>query len=200
MAFKDYGLVQLQWPGKNVKSSTTKGDLDKAGYVYCIFETQEKVKQLLDDSEFKYDQRTGEAKWFCRISSKEKTNKRCEIKPWNVKDGSFINQKVDNNLKCKTLFVGALHGMITAKGLSKVIDELFGDVVSVDIDTDKNRYPGGSARVTVLTERSYFDAINAEFVQIRCPNFTKKVNIRYPSLLSVSFDLLFVFNFLQKSS
>lgn len=39
-----------------------------------------------------------------------------------------------------TVFVGALHGEITAEGLQMIFSELFGTVVYVGIDSDKNSY------------------------------------------------------------
>lgn len=41
--------------------------------------------------------------------------------------------------KQNTVFVGALHGEITAEYLQKILSELFGPIVHVGIDTDKNR-------------------------------------------------------------
>lgn len=43
----------------------------------------------------------------------------------------------------KTIFVGALHGMLTSEGLSQVMNDLFGNVVYAGIDTDKYKYPIG---------------------------------------------------------
>ena len=43
----------------------------------------------------------------------------------------------------KTVFVGALHGMITAQVLFSIMTELYGNVVFVGIDTDKYKYPIG---------------------------------------------------------
>lgn len=43
----------------------------------------------------------------------------------------------------KTVFVGALHGMMTAEALAHIMNDLFGNVVYAGIDTDKNKYPIG---------------------------------------------------------
>lgn len=42
--------------------------------------------------------------------------------------------------KQNTVFVGALHGEITAEDLQRILSELFGPIIHVGIDTDKNRY------------------------------------------------------------
>lgn len=41
------------------------------------------------------------------------------------------------------VFVGALHGMITAHVLFSIMNDLYGNVVFVGIDTDKHKYPIG---------------------------------------------------------
>lgn len=47
----------------------------------------------------------------------------------------------------KTIFVGALHGMLTSEGLAQVMNDLFGNVVYAGIDTDKYKYPIGRSLV-----------------------------------------------------
>ena len=45
------------------------------------------------------------------------------------------------------------------------------------IDTDKFKYPIGSARVTFNNYRSYMKAVSAAFIEIKTPKFTKKVQV-----------------------
>ena len=75
----------------------------------------------------------------------------------------------------KTIFVGALHGMLTAQGLANIFDDLFGGVVYAGVDTDKFKYPLGSGRVTFNNSRSYMKAVSAAFIEIKTVKFTKKV-------------------------
>ncbi|KAK6013776.1 hypothetical protein OSTOST_20883 [Ostertagia ostertagi] len=97
----------------------------------------------------------------------------------------------------RVVFVGALHGMITAHVLFSIMNELYGNVVFVGIDTDKYRYPigktlvrvllcwlpncgspvQGSGRVTFRSHSSYFHAIESAFLEIRTSKFCKKVQI-----------------------
>ena len=44
------------------------------------------------------------------------------------------------------------------------------------IDTDKNKYPIGSGRVTFNNYDSYVRAVQAAFVNIKTPKFSKKVS------------------------
>lgn len=49
--------------------------------------------------------------------------------PWILNDSNHTestSQKLDPS---KTVFVGALHGMLNAKGLAKIMNDLFGGVV-----------------------------------------------------------------------
>jgi cytoplasmic polyadenylation element-binding protein len=76
-----------------------------------------------------------------------------------------------------TVFVGALHGMITAEALAKIMQELFGEVLVAVLDTDKFRYPIGSGRVTFRHFDSYVNAVVANFVEVRTAKFTKTIQI-----------------------
>ena len=47
----------------------------------------------------------------------------------------------------------------------------------IGIDTDKHKYPIGSARVTFDNNCSYINAVSAAFIDIKTAKFSKKVNI-----------------------
>ena len=56
-------------------------------------------------------------------------NKEVQVIPWIISDSSYVrcsSQKLDPQ---KTVFVGALHGMLNAEGLSIIFNDLFGGVV-----------------------------------------------------------------------
>lgn len=98
-----------------------------------------------------------------------------EIIPWIISDSNYVkstSQKLDPG---KTVFVGALHGQLTAEGLAKIMDELFEGVIYAGIDTDKHKYPLGSARVTFNNCHSYFKAVAAAFIDVRSSKFKRKV-------------------------
>lgn len=59
--------------------------------------------------------------------------------PWVLSDSNFIRcpfQRLDPQM---TVFVGALHGMLTAEGLCNIFNDLFGGVVYAGVDTDKHK-------------------------------------------------------------
>ncbi|OQR70905.1 hypothetical protein BIW11_11325, partial [Tropilaelaps mercedesae] len=79
--------------------------------------------------------------------------------------------------KQNTVFVGGLHGEITAEGLQTILSELFGPIIHVGIDTDRNRYPNGSARVTFATASSFRHAVLAEYVYVETGRFSKTIQL-----------------------
>lgn len=169
--FSKFGPVQIQWPGREVRCSS-RNTPSKCGYVYIVFENQDCVQALL--SECTYDSRNG-GQWFYTIPTKRMPLKDVQVIPWMLSDSNWVknpSQRLDPN---RTVFVGALHGMITAECLARIMNDLFKDVVYVGIDTDKKKYPLGSARVSFSSTHSYIRAIMAGFVEIKCNKFSKKV-------------------------
>lgn len=56
-------------------------------------------------------------------------SKEVQVIPWVISDCNYAKaacQKLDPQ---KTVFVGALHGMITAEGLAKIMNDLFDGVL-----------------------------------------------------------------------
>lgn len=171
--FSRFGTIQVVWPGKEVRGSNDHAP-SKCGYVYIVFENQDRVKQLL--RECAYDHKNG-GKWFYRIPTRRMPCKEVQVIPWIMADSNYVrnpSQRLDPN---KTIFAGALHGMITAEALARIMNDLFGNVVYVGIDTDKQKYPIGSARIVFSSTQSYIRAIMAGFVDIKSNKFNKKVNL-----------------------
>ena len=60
-------------------------------------------------------------------------NKEVQIIPWVLADSNFVrcpSQRLD---PLKTVFVGALHGMLNAEGLAHIFNDLFGGVIYAGI-------------------------------------------------------------------
>merc|ERR1711917_164476 len=107
-----------------------------------------------------------------------------EVIPWYTADAVSCkrNSRKQTSLRIepkKTVFVGGLHGMMSASLLRKMMKDLFGPVEYVVIDTDKNRYPIGSGRVRFSENEGYRKAIEAEFVEVKVSNFTLELVILY---------------------
>nr|XP_012142086.1 PREDICTED: cytoplasmic polyadenylation element-binding protein 1 isoform X3 [Megachile rotundata] len=190
--FKQFGQIRVEWPGKDQSAAQPKG------YVYIIFESEKQVHRshilflcliilLLQDFLHLFKVKTllaccthdftNGGSWYYKISSKRMKAKEVQVIPWILEDSNYVkssSQKLDPH---KTVFVGALHGMLTASGLAKIMDDLFRGVIYAGIDTDKHKYPIGSGRVTFSTKHSYMKAISAAFIEIKTAKFTKKVQV-----------------------
>lgn len=168
--FSQFGKVRVDWPGKE------QGAHQPKGYVYIILESEKRVRALLNCCTCAVS--SGNCKnWFFRIQSRKMKSKEIQVIPWSLGDSNFVqspSQKIDPQ---STVFVGALHGLITAEGLFKIMNDLFGGVVYAGIDTDKFKYPIGSARVTFNNRFSYMRAIAAAFIEVKTPKFTKKLQV-----------------------
>lgn len=170
-AFSPFGQIKIQWPGRETRSPTYP---PKAGYVYIIFESEKHVKALLQSCTHDF---SNGGNWYFKISSRRMRSKEVQVIPWVISDSNFVrcpSQRLD---PCKTVFVGALHGMLNAEGLAHIMNDLFNGVVYCGIDTDKYKYPIGSGRITFNNNKSYMRAVQAAFVEIKTPRFTKKVQV-----------------------
>jgi len=170
-----YGSVKLEIPGKDQKhprvSNLSKGqERSTPGYVYIIFEHESAVQRMLCDCR-KEIKNGGEHYFYTIFIPSAHTNqnsngfysfnhtmnkrgkaKEVEVIPWNQEDTSYVPQNKTAMLPAKidsrtTIFVGALHGMLNAHGLAKVMNEVFGEVIHAGLDTDKYKYPIGNFKV-----------------------------------------------------
>jgi cytoplasmic polyadenylation element-binding protein len=140
---KPFGQIRIEWPGKEQNAAQPKG------YVYVIFESEKQVKALLQACTIQdifplsnNGDSTGSINSLCssvsgntngnyyyKISSKRIKEKEVEVIPWIIGDSNYIkstSQKLDST---KTVFVGALHGKLTAEALAKIMNDLFDGVV-----------------------------------------------------------------------
>ncbi|GAB1599541.1 cytoplasmic polyadenylation element-binding protein-like [Argonauta hians] len=160
-AFNKFGGMKIEWPGKD-------------GYVYLLYEAEKSIRSLLQACTQDY---TNGNEFYYKISSRRIRSKEVQVIPWVLDDSNHVKQSSQRLDSSKTVFVGALHGMLTAEALSNVMNDLFDNVIYAGIDTDKHKYPIGSGRVTFSTRRSYMKAVQAAFVEIKTPKFVKKVQI-----------------------
>ena len=91
--------------------------------MYCLRFFQ--VRALLSACTHDY----GHGSWYYKVSSRRMRNKEVQVIPWVIPDSGFVrcqSQRLDPQ---KTVFVGALHGMLNAEGLCNIFNDLFGGVV-----------------------------------------------------------------------
>lgn len=148
--FKPFGQIKIEWPGKEQNAAQPKG------YVYVIFESEKQVKALLQACNIQDNFASSSAhnhlngavgdgmmsdqsnsplfgntngNYYYKISSKRIKEKEVEVIPWIIGDSNYIksgNQKLEST---KTVFVGALHGKLTAEGLARIMNDLFDGVI-----------------------------------------------------------------------
>lgn len=167
--FKPFGTIKVEWPGKEKQQAC-----QPKGYVYIVFESEKQVRALLQACTHDYG---NGGSWFFRISSKRMKFKEVQVIPWTINDSNYVKSTSHKLDPSKTVFVGALHGMLTAEGLATIMNDLFEGVIYAGIDTDKYKYPIGSGRVTFNNNRSYMRAVTAAFIEIKASKFTKKVQV-----------------------
>jgi hypothetical protein len=161
--FGKFGLVSVQFPPRG------------RGHAYLVFDSEDQIKGLLNACECK-----SPGQFFYWVSARRGKDRKAQVIPWVTEDSDWLaNEETSRKSQDKqnTVFVGALHGEITAKGLQLILSELFGSAVHVGIDTDKNRYPNGSARVSFASKDSFNRAVSAEFVQVVTPRFSKTIQL-----------------------
>ncbi|KAM5126152.1 cytoplasmic polyadenylation element-binding protein 1-B-like, partial [Mantella aurantiaca] len=168
--FSEFGPVSVEWPDRDVNNPRRP----PTGYVYLVFESEKSVQALLQAC---LQDENGQDEHYFNISSRRMRCRKVQIIPWMLADSSYVlspSHRLDHS---RTVFVGALHGMINAEALASIMNDLFGGVVYAGIDTDKHKYPLGSGRVAFNNQRSYLMAVNAAFVEIKTNKFIKKIQI-----------------------
>ncbi|XP_061451439.1 cytoplasmic polyadenylation element-binding protein 1 isoform X3 [Rhineura floridana] len=171
--FRVFGSLRVEWPGKDSKHPR----YPPKGYAYLVFESEKSVRALLQNCSCDVLSPSGLSEYYFKMSSRRMRCKEVQVIPWVLADSNFVRSPTQRLDPGKTVFVGALHGMLNAEALAGILNDLFGGVVYAGIDTDKHKYPIGSGRVTFNNQCSYLKAVSAAFVEIKTTKFTKKVQI-----------------------
>ncbi|CAI5438998.1 unnamed protein product [Caenorhabditis angaria] len=195
-AFGEFGSCIVEWPGQEARyrtggqqasQSTSNSRMNlktiqnsATGYVYMIYEDERSVARLLRDCSQEIG---GAGEWYFKIRaqrSKSTEIRQVQIIPWVTSDSLFceIDTLAETGIEPKrTVFVGALHGMMTANVLHGIMEDCFGNVECVQLDTDKFKYPIGSGRVTFKDHSAYFKAIETGYLHVQTSKFRKRVQI-----------------------
>ena len=163
--------VSLEWPEIKPNQLTPP-----KGYVYVIFSFIENVQKLLAYCQLEID--GGCETFVLRNGFGVSSRRPLQIIPWLLSDSVYnCGDLTDDQRLMLTVFIGALHGRLHARAVAHIFNEVFGNVLSVSIDTDRYNYPIGSGRVTFGNIDSYRKAVQAHFILIKTEKFSKKVQI-----------------------
>lgn len=173
-AFMMYGSLFVLWPAKDNQMASSSRTPPK-GYCYLIFDNENSVKSLVKNCSRDVNANSGEL--YYKISSTKMKAKEVQVIPWCISDSQFTKQGSHRLDAKRTVFIGALHGMITAEALANIMNDLFGNVAFTALDTDKYKYPIGSGRVAFTSQKSYQKAVEANFVDVQTPKFNKTIQI-----------------------
>ena len=165
--------VRIEWPdNRRTYRNSPKG------YLYIIFQTNTKVRNLLFNCNLVIE---GGCETFNFPITYKGREKVLQVIPWltSAPSDSYFHFSEPTELQRNkyTVFVGALHGRLHAKAIAHIFNTMFGNVMSVTIDTDRHNYPTGSGRITFSCRESYTRAIVANYVQIDAKKLSKKVQI-----------------------
>lgn len=195
-SFGEFGSCAVEWPGQearyrsgqsngapmnaNLRNQSKYAGQAATGYVYMIFEDERAVASLLHECSQEIG---GAGEWYFKIRaqrSKSTEIRQVQIIPWVTSDSMFCEDEtlLETGIEPKrTVFVGALHGMMTAQVLHSIMEDCFGKVECVQLDTDKFKYPIGSGRVTFREHGAYFKAIEIGYLHVHTSKFRKRVQI-----------------------
>ncbi|XP_055330426.1 LOW QUALITY PROTEIN: cytoplasmic polyadenylation element-binding protein 1-like [Paramacrobiotus metropolitanus] len=171
--FGVFSPLRVEWPGVHDHSSTQR----PKGHLYLLFEDERSVKKLLG-VRCSYDVHHNQHNWFYRVASPRMLGKSALVSPWQLADATYaLHGYVPTPGTPYRIFVANLHGMITAEGLGRIMNDLFGGVIAATLDTDKTEHPFESCRVTFNNPTGHLKAITAETLEIRTAKFTCQIKI-----------------------
>jgi len=171
MIFGRFKDIKIEWPSNSVNSRSTP-----KGYLYIIFNNHSSICDLLADC--KVERHGGCEEFNYYVQYKRFMSKPIQIIPWRISDSQcFYCDPAELQNNRMTVFVGALHGRLYAEAIGSIFEEVFHNVVYVEIDTDRYKYPIGSGRVTFSDRKSYQMAIKANYICIETEKFSKKIQI-----------------------
>lgn len=162
--------------GSQNKNSEQK-QRSSPGFAYVIYDSEYSVRSLVGNCIEDYQHGRDRVEYYFKISTRRVRNKEVQIIPWILADNNFALCTPKELDPKKTVFVGNLHGTMTARDLAHIMNELFGCVVYAGIDIDKLKYPIGSGRVTFSHQQNFMRAVRAAFVDIQSSKFSKRIQI-----------------------
>ncbi|CAF1024168.1 unnamed protein product [Rotaria sp. Silwood1] len=195
--FDRFGIFEIQWPKLH---GLHKEQHRENGFFHIVFHNAKSVCSLLDNCSRQTNSMAC-SDYFIHFETATGSRKTVEVIPWNIGDNNYALRPPQQLDSKKTIFVGNLHGTMTARYLWRLMEDLFGGAVYAGVDIDKYKYPIGSGRVTFDNSSSFLHAVSTAFVDVRTPRFLKRLQIephlqyRFCSLCKIAAGDLFCRNF-----
>ncbi|XP_022648196.1 uncharacterized protein LOC111244911 isoform X2 [Varroa destructor] len=180
--FSKWGVVTVQIPP--VRQNSCR----RLSHAYLVFEEETHVRRLLSNCV----KREPGSYFFWVPSTKSRGGRFAQVIPWATQDNDWISPDMTTHVGANAVassscsgpkqrntcvFIGGVHGEVSAKGLQLIMAQLFGPVLHAGIDTDCHGYPSGSARVTFASQESFYRALRAGFVQLETARFSKLMQL-----------------------
>uniref|UniRef100_A0A7E4W5Q0 RRM domain-containing protein n=1 Tax=Panagrellus redivivus TaxID=6233 RepID=A0A7E4W5Q0_PANRE len=104
-----------------------------------------------------------------------------QVIPWYCQDLYYSNPKVQSVDRSKTafntVFIGAIHALLTASAIAEIFEETFGTVAYADLRCDGNSYPIGCGSVTFADTESCRKAVAMGSVDVVTSKFGRRITI-----------------------
>jgi len=164
----------VDWPHRsNHPASGHRPAKNLSGYVFLVFEDEVQVEKLLMQC------CTEDGHHYLLLSSQTVRDKPVQVRPWFVSDMHHVPKPHLPLDPRRTVFIGGLPRPTRAIDLAKAVEQYFGTVAYVGIDTDPElNYPKGAARVTFCATKSYISALQSRFVRIPHGEGVKQLDIK----------------------
>jgi cytoplasmic polyadenylation element-binding protein len=160
-----YGRAEVEIDKRSIPKS-------RRTFAYVIFLDPSAINKMLLDCIKSPTE--GSMEYYYHFGNTPNSNKRTQIIPWSINNNSASRDKEQNaddfemgQISRKlTVYVGGLHGKITAQKLMQAMETLFNNVSSAELFTDKFAYPTGSGKVSFGNADSYKRAVREKYVTI----------------------------------
>lgn len=87
--FSAFGVVSIQWPGRDVRATVpiTNGSQHRCGYAYVIFESPDYVNLLLSNC---FTEPGNLEKYFFKVTTSRVKGKQVQVIPFDVADRFYM--------------------------------------------------------------------------------------------------------------
>jgi len=201
--FARFGMHSVDWPYRKVDGSC----YPPKGYCFLLFNNEVSVRELIKSCLSEKD------RYYWYFSSQTVRNKIIQIRPWLMEGSEYIAKEILDDCGIKSnqksalynlpsgfgphpaqnlskllhprrmVFIGGIPRPTQAKVLAESLEQYFGKVLYVGIDTDSEfHYPKGSGKILFKNTIHRNQALKERFAVININNHFKRVEIK-PYLL-----------------